>query len=68
MIPITKREMRNLTKYYGVWHGDYGISRSYAHNHKYYLCESEDNLAALRQYYLDIGQDTKCIDDYRHRK
>lgn len=61
MIPITNSEMEYLTKVAKVPFGEGGISRSYAHNHSYYLCESPKNKKILADYYQSIGREAKVI-------
>lgn len=62
MIAITKKTMEALIKEYGLEFGENGISRTYGHNHHYYLCESYKNLDKLRKYYNKIGASTEEID------
>ena len=62
MISINKKEMEILTKEYGVIFGENGISRTHAHNHHYFLCESGKNLKYLKDYYKRVGLATSGID------
>ena len=68
MIPITKLERDALTKKYGVWYGEGGISRSYTHSPHYYLCESDKNKKNLRQYYEEIGLNPDDVEARCKRK
>jgi len=68
MIPITKTERDILTKKYGIQYGEGGISRTYAHACKYYLCESEKNKKKLKEYYIELGLDPKEVDKRCARK
>lgn len=61
MIRLTYSEKEYLANA-GIWYGEGGISRTYTHNPKYYLCESKKNIAALKQYYEKVGMDPKDID------
>lgn len=62
MIVLNKREFWALVNDYNMYFGEGGISRTYSHNHKYYLCESEKNKKILRDYYKKIGLDPKDVD------
>lgn len=46
MIKISKKEAFALNKEYGVVYGSGGLSHDIKCRH-YYLCENDDNLAAL---------------------
>lgn len=61
MITITHEEMLYLTKVAKVPFGEGGVSRTYGHNHSYYLCESPTNKKILAEYYKSIGREAKVI-------
>ena len=62
MITITYDEMVYLTKIAKVPFGEGGVSRTYGHNHSYYLCESPTNKKILKEYYTKIGRDPETLD------
>lgn len=62
MIPITNKERDVLTRKYGLWYGEGGITRTYSHNPKYYLCESNQNKKILKEYYKEIGLNPSDVD------
>ena len=62
MISISKKTMNVLVKDYGLYFGENGISRTYTHDHHYYLCESYANLKTLKEYYKKIGIDPAEVD------
>lgn len=62
MISISKKTMEALVKDYGIKFGENGISRTFGHNHHYFLCESDKNLNKLKKYYKKLGISTEEID------
>ena len=62
MIPITITERDALVTKYDVWYGEGGITHTYTHHPKYYLCESGKNKKALKEYYKEIGLNPADVD------
>ena len=65
MIRLTNDEKEYLVSR-GMWYGENGISRTYAHKPNYYLCESYKNIKLLADYYEQVGKDPadlfkKCV-------
>lgn len=61
MIQINNTEKEYLVEH-GLWYGEGGISRTFTHCPKYYMCESGKNKNLLKKYYQEVGLDPNDVD------